>query len=238
MVGAAEPTPANSTEERARRMIDCAAELLERWGYRRVTVEDIARRAGIGKGTVYLHWRTKDDLFSAVLLRDALSVMTDVVGALRADPAEVRLSALARRQLLAVLAKPLYRAFYVRDRDVLGRLASGFPALHDYHAEIRSIYERYFAILSESKLIRPDCECALVMSAMDAMATGLVMQWANGPDPTPSDVAKMAGDVLSDTIARAFEPDEQPTTESVVDAAGQVIDLFDEFVARRRAILQ
>ena len=43
-------------EERAGRILDAAAELLLRWGYKRVSIEEIARHAGIGKGTVYLHF--------------------------------------------------------------------------------------------------------------------------------------------------------------------------------------
>jgi AcrR family transcriptional regulator len=52
-----------------KRVLDAAADLLVRWGYHRVTVEDVARHAGIGKGTVYLHFRTKEALFLTVLLR-------------------------------------------------------------------------------------------------------------------------------------------------------------------------
>ena len=54
------------------RVLDAAADLLVRWGYQRVTIDDVARHAGIGKGTVYLHFRTKEALFLTVLLRLSL----------------------------------------------------------------------------------------------------------------------------------------------------------------------
>ncbi|MGH3566828.1 MAG: helix-turn-helix domain-containing protein [Pseudonocardia sp.] len=44
--------------EREERLLDVATDLLVRWGYQRVTVDAVARQAGIGKGTVYLHFRT------------------------------------------------------------------------------------------------------------------------------------------------------------------------------------
>ncbi len=56
-------------ESRSQLVLDSAAELLVRWGYRRVTIDDVTAHAGIGKGTVYLHLRTKDALFLTVLLR-------------------------------------------------------------------------------------------------------------------------------------------------------------------------
>jgi AcrR family transcriptional regulator len=36
--------------------------LLQRYGYRKTTVEDIAHEAGIGKGTVYLHFPSKEEV--------------------------------------------------------------------------------------------------------------------------------------------------------------------------------
>ena len=38
--------------ERGERILDAAADLVLRWGYKRVTIEDVAKQAGIGKGTV------------------------------------------------------------------------------------------------------------------------------------------------------------------------------------------
>jgi AcrR family transcriptional regulator len=46
-----------------------ADRLLARYGYRRMTVEDIAREANIGKGTIYLHFPSKEAVILAVLNR-------------------------------------------------------------------------------------------------------------------------------------------------------------------------
>ena len=39
-----------------------AQELLLGWGYKRVTIDDIARRARVGKGTIYLHFTSKEEI--------------------------------------------------------------------------------------------------------------------------------------------------------------------------------
>ncbi|HEY3710665.1 MAG TPA: helix-turn-helix domain-containing protein, partial [Amycolatopsis sp.] len=67
--------PGHPNHERADRILDAASELLVRWGSRKVTIDDVARRAGIGKGTVYLHWRTKDALFETLLTRAAADLL-------------------------------------------------------------------------------------------------------------------------------------------------------------------
>src|SRR6266508_6776089 len=64
-------------QARAARILDVAAELLLRHGYRRVTIDDVARGADVGKGTVYLHWKTRDDLFQAVFEREVLQALEE-----------------------------------------------------------------------------------------------------------------------------------------------------------------
>jgi AcrR family transcriptional regulator len=49
-------------EERKELILDAADRLLAHFGYKKMTVEDIAREAGIGKGTVYLHFASKEDV--------------------------------------------------------------------------------------------------------------------------------------------------------------------------------
>ena len=44
-------------------MLVATAELLERWSFSDITMDRIAHRAGVAKGTLYLYFRTKDALF-------------------------------------------------------------------------------------------------------------------------------------------------------------------------------
>lgn len=43
-------------------ILDATDRLLARFGYRKMTVEDIATEAGIGKGTIYLHFSSKEEV--------------------------------------------------------------------------------------------------------------------------------------------------------------------------------
>jgi AcrR family transcriptional regulator len=51
------------------RILDVAGEHLGIYGFSRMTVEDIAREVGIGKGTIYLHFRSKEELVLAQIDR-------------------------------------------------------------------------------------------------------------------------------------------------------------------------
>ena len=56
-------TNPSAKEARGQQMLVAAAELLERWSYSDITMDRIARRAGVAKGTLYLYFRTKEALF-------------------------------------------------------------------------------------------------------------------------------------------------------------------------------
>jgi len=43
-------------------ILDAADRLLARYGYRKMTIDDLAREVGIGKGTIYLHFSSKEDV--------------------------------------------------------------------------------------------------------------------------------------------------------------------------------
>jgi AcrR family transcriptional regulator len=51
-----------SRENKEDRILDGWDRLLARYGYRKLTMDDLASEVGIGKGTIYLHFRSKEDL--------------------------------------------------------------------------------------------------------------------------------------------------------------------------------
>ena len=53
-------------------VVAAAAEMLEAWSYPDITMDRIAKRSGVAKGTLYLYFRTKEALFQA-LYEDRLS---------------------------------------------------------------------------------------------------------------------------------------------------------------------
>jgi AcrR family transcriptional regulator len=112
-------------EEVREAILDATDRLLSRYGYRKMTVEDIAREVGIGKGSVYLHFASKEEV--------VLSHVDRIVERLKE-----RLRAVARsdadaaiRLRLMLLARVLYRfdsvQHYTQSLDDL--LAALRPAL-------------------------------------------------------------------------------------------------------------
>lgn len=57
------------TTEPREAILTAALELFPRFGFKKTSVEEIATRARIGKGTIYLHFPSKEELFGAVVRR-------------------------------------------------------------------------------------------------------------------------------------------------------------------------
>lgn len=55
-------------DERKRQLIvECASKLFASLPFHKVTLEDIAAKAGVGKGTLYVYFPSKEELFSAIV---------------------------------------------------------------------------------------------------------------------------------------------------------------------------
>ena len=70
-------------EARPQQLLDAALELFVQKGYAATRAEEVAARAGVAKGTLYLYYRSKEELLKAVI-RDRLSSRIRL-GALAAD---------------------------------------------------------------------------------------------------------------------------------------------------------
>ena len=120
-------------EERPRQILDAALQVFGEQGLAGARIDDIADRAGISKGTVYLYFASKDELFREVL-RDAFVGMLEAVSALDAtEDAAADLRAFCK-QFFNYLRSPRFETTY---RLILAQLHA-FPELsREYASEVR-----------------------------------------------------------------------------------------------------
>jgi AcrR family transcriptional regulator len=70
--------PGEPEDATAMRVVDAATRQLELFGIQRTTMEDVARRAGVSRVTVYRHFPTKDRLVEALVFREVQRFLTDL----------------------------------------------------------------------------------------------------------------------------------------------------------------
>jgi AcrR family transcriptional regulator len=210
-------------QARAARILEVTAELLLRHGYRRVTIDDIARHADIGKGTVYLHWKTRDDLFRAVFEREVLQALEELLEVLRQDPGAWRLHRLARSWFLAIMRRPLLRALFLADSELLGKLAR--PASGARQGRHRLVSHAYVQLLAEHGLLRDDLDADAVAYAVLATLEGFIQAEATAGQWQGAGIQERS-DLLALTVQRAFETGRSLSRAAEQTIATQVIDLF------------
>lgn len=97
------PSPAKTAATRAR-VVAAALDLFLAGGFECTRMSDVAEAAGFAKGTLYLHFATKEALFEAVLAAELAELVEGLV-ADRPGPGE-HVATFLRRVVLPFLAAP------------------------------------------------------------------------------------------------------------------------------------
>jgi AcrR family transcriptional regulator len=163
-------------DDKRERLLAAAAAVFAERDFHRVQVSDVAERAGVGKGTVYLYFPTKDHLHRAALEASLDGIRVEVQAAVEADaPADetLRMIVLAvlrffwrRQHLLTVVQRYEHangrRSALRRERvvraveDVLGRHRLGGTRSERHLAAAFLLGMARAAILEHAATDRPE----------------------------------------------------------------------------------
>lgn len=117
---------------KAARILTAASDLLVSRGFKGVTIAEVAQRAHIGKGTVYLYWKTKDDLILGLVARTLIGFADSLIEQLVAAPERARPSLFCSDVVRRSAAGPLVAAHRDRNDDLLGSMARD-PRMLELH---------------------------------------------------------------------------------------------------------
>jgi TetR/AcrR family fatty acid metabolism transcriptional regulator len=189
------PRPVNKDEKRAE-ILDAAIRVFARAGFHPTKIEDVAREAGVAKGTIYLYFTSRDDILAAAFERFADEALRGVRALVEsAEPALDRLRALVRAMVAGATAEP-----------ELARIVFDFWAVRgpgaatvDF-ARIYAEYRRLIALL----LDRAAAEGALpagvpeqTPAVLVGLVEGVLLQWLVDPaGVAPGPAADAATDLL------------------------------------------
>lgn len=155
-------------------------------------LEDIARRAGVGIGTLYRHFPTRLDLQSAVFLSQVKGVCAQADDLLASAPVELAFATWLR--LLTgymVTKRGLSRALV----DTLGRDSD---LISSCSLAMRETVERLLSRAQEEKVIRPDVTATDVLR----LVHGIGVATEQAPDDTDRLLSLMLDGLRQDSTAR------------------------------------
>lgn len=222
-----------AVDRRAERVLDAAADLLVRRGYRRVTIEDVARHAGVGKGTVYLHFSTKDALFLIVMLRIHRRLNVELAVGIDGDPSLALPWRTMSRVFRRIAADDIARPIYLGDPETLGRLAHESASTFGEIGRIGTqVVLDQFTLLRDAGLVRTDLGIEEQIHTYGAVTTGFFVvgdmtEGSLGPLTTP-DTARRA-ELLEHTLAALLRGADD--ARRLADVAPAVADGYRTLVA-------
>ena len=219
-------------QERAGRILDAAAELITRWGYSKTTIDDIAKKAGVAKGTIYLHWKTREDLFQALMEREDILLLEDIKQRMAADPEGGTLHGLMKNSMLATMKRPLMKAVLLHDTDVLGQWTRRETAT-EFYAQSQVEYLKYFEFLRSRSLVRTDLPAKELSYMLNSIAIGFLVAAPLMPQDivfTDEETAEM----IAEIVRRTFESRNPKSSQE----AAEVSQAFTQYLDRITDIIK
>ncbi|PDP84820.1 TetR family transcriptional regulator [Glycomyces fuscus] len=166
-------------ETTRRRLFEAAVTLISEQGYGATTVDEIAERAGVAKGTVYYNFGGKGELYAA-LMEWGVTRLTDTLkGAV--PPPEAGAS--PREALSAVLRAGVV---FIGEHESLARLlmAEAWRTNRVWYATVLQIRTEAIGVitglldeLAEDGSLLPDLDTGLAGSALFGMVVTVALDW-------------------------------------------------------------
>jgi AcrR family transcriptional regulator len=159
------------------RILDAATERFAHYGFKKTSIDEIAAAAGVGKGTVYLMCKSKEDLFYQVVHRELRAWVAQIGDII--DPRMPADQLLLRCQFESwqfLKSKPFVREL------MLGNLEEMLPLWVDELEDLRAIIRRRNVDILEigvrQGLFRADLDLNAVAKLLqDLHAIGLLLSY-------------------------------------------------------------
>jgi len=155
------------------RILDAAKDLFVHYGYDKTTMNDIVRASGVAKSTIYLRWKKKEDLFNALVWREARAYTADWFSRIEADPEGGTYANFMRHALEAYFESPFLAALYTRDRRVMGRMAEQM-GVEQLFQQRMALFANFFREMQAAEVVRQDIDGHALAYLMSSLHFGLL----------------------------------------------------------------
>ncbi|WP_304453649.1 TetR/AcrR family transcriptional regulator [Nocardiopsis sp. YSL2] len=166
-------------EATRQRLFEAAITLISEQGYDATTVDEIAERAGVAKGTVYYNFGGKSELYTALMEWGVTRLAQTLAEAVPAPDAGVP----PRAALAGVLRAGVV---FIGAHEALARMLmaeawrtnrSWYTAVHQIRTEAIGVITALLDDLARDGLVRPDLDTALAGSALFGMVVSVALDW-------------------------------------------------------------
>jgi AcrR family transcriptional regulator len=192
------------SDERQQQILDAAVVRIVRQGYDKTTMGDIADEAGVSRGTVYLYFKGKDELFEALVYREYLEYARTWLELVEADPRGGTVGGYYRATLSAVNRRPLVAALMRRDPRIIGSYMRQRDNLFAW-VQTSPIVLELLRSLQKAGVIRQDVDPGVAAHIIEMLGYGqlAIAEWIPADQLPPYDTVM---ETLADMMDRSLSP--------------------------------
>ena len=195
-------TREESRELTRRRLVDAAAEVIPQTGYPAATVEEIAETAGYSRGAFYSNFKTKDELFLA-LMRQVADVKHEMVSAIFDEGGTPEALFERLRAFYAIACRQRgYFLLWSEAKMHATRDAEFRKGLNELDRETRTHIAGYVARYYEETGITPPTAPESIALALVALADGMALIQMLDPEAVPQDIVESVMMQFFDSVTR------------------------------------
>jgi AcrR family transcriptional regulator len=198
--------PAGEAQERKyRRILDAATELFVHHGYRKTSINDVARRAGIAKGTVYLYFDNKADLLFHAIGEEKARYLTEIKPMFDDSlPASERLRCFIRLTVILSQKMPLVAKLINGDREIQMVMDEAGGAIGEQGSEweISMVAELIAEAISPEKVTDDELE-ARAVTLINLLFASITGSQKIGREIEIAQYANLLADMLVHGVARS-----------------------------------
>jgi AcrR family transcriptional regulator len=166
-------------------MLEAAERIMRDKGYAGATMQDIAAAAGCAVGTLYLHFKNKEELLRGILLKHGTSLTRDMYAALEgiSDPLEkLRVFITAHLRWAhehPAITELVGKALPMRYYDFQAGLSRIVP---EEHSQMQSVELAFIAEAQAAGRIRADISAAALAELVDGFMFTVMDQFSARPN--------------------------------------------------------
>lgn len=212
-----------NNERREQRILHAAANLFVHYGYDKTTVSDIAREAGISKGVVYLHFKSKEELLESLISRELKQYAMTWVDLITEDPEGGTIGNMYKKMLVALNSNVFIATIFRQDERVLGSYLRQPTNLFKHPQKARVSRFTFVQMMQDAGAIRQDIDPKVVAYIMNLLAFGLVTM----NDILPQESIPPTEDVIegiADIMDRALTPETGSNSEAGKAVINQIVN--------------
>ncbi|MBG0848405.1 TetR/AcrR family transcriptional regulator [Pseudomonas chengduensis] len=169
-------------QQRENALLQSARQLFQEQSWDRVTIAEVARHAGIGKGTVYKHFSSKEALYARLVLDCSRQHLSELRETANQAPPREAMRHVIRRAFEQLLADPLQAQLC---------LLCDRPAFQErldapYREQFLELEGQYMALFNQllqgsfSELQLSPTDCQRLLWGVEACVNGVMARIASG----------------------------------------------------------